>query len=265
VCLLVVLSRVVRGAPLVVAANRDERYSRPSQSIAVLRAAAPRILGGRDGLAGGTWLAVNEHGVVAGLTNRPSPAGRDPSKRSRGELPLALAAHRDARAAVEDVASRLRPGDYNPCWLLVGDRASLYSMDMTATAAPLVTELPAGIHVLENRPLGPPSAKVAHVLQLAGGAAGMDGAELASLLRALLADHTVPAPDAPAEARGPDAPIQLGPPELAACCVHTPQYGTRSAELVTVPSDPRALPVVEVADGPPCTAPFRDASGLWTG
>ena len=200
-CLLVVLSRVVRGAPLVVAANRDERYSRPSQSIAVLRVAAPRILGGRDGLAGGTWLAVNEHGVVAGLTNRPSPAGRDPSKRSRGELPLALAAHRDARAAVEDVASRLRPGDYNPCWLLVGDRASLYSMDMTATAAPLVTELPAGIHVLENRPLGAPSAKVTHVRQLAGGAAGMDGAELASLLRALLADHTVPAPDAPAEAR----------------------------------------------------------------
>ncbi|HUZ19170.1 MAG TPA: NRDE family protein [Acidimicrobiales bacterium] len=253
-CLLVVLSRVVPGAPLVVAANRDERYSRPSESIAVLRAAAPRILGGRDGLAGGTWLAVNEHGVVAGLTNRPSPAGRDPSKRSRGELPLALAVHADARTAVEDVAARLRPGEYNPCWLLVGDRSSLFSMDMTATRAARVTELPAGIHVLENRALGSPSAKVTHARRLAAGAAEAVGAELASSLRDLLADHSVPAAGAP----GPE-----GTSELGACCVHTAAYGTRSAELVTVPDDPLALPLLEVADGPPCTAPFRDASALW--
>ena len=75
------------GFPLVVAANRDERLDRPAHSLCVLREHAPRILGGRDDLAGGTWLAVNEHGVVAGLTNRPSPGGRDPTKRSRGELP----------------------------------------------------------------------------------------------------------------------------------------------------------------------------------
>ena len=46
--------------------------------------------GGRDLMAGGTWLAVNDHGVVAGLTNKPAEEGRDPSKRSRGEIPLAL-------------------------------------------------------------------------------------------------------------------------------------------------------------------------------
>ena len=45
------------------------------------------MLGGRDELAGGTWLAVNEHGVVAGLTNQPAAVGRDASKRSRGEMP----------------------------------------------------------------------------------------------------------------------------------------------------------------------------------
>ena len=71
VCLLIALFQVVPGAPLIVAANRDELLARPAVTMTVLRPAGPRILGGRDELAGGTWLAVNEHGLVAGLTNRP--------------------------------------------------------------------------------------------------------------------------------------------------------------------------------------------------
>ena len=130
-CLLVVVSRPGSATPLVVGANRDERLERPATAVTVLRRSGPRILGGRDEEAGGTWLAVNEHGVVAGLTNRPSPEGRDPSKKSRGELPLALAAYRDARSAVEDFATRFRAADYNPAWLLVGDRTSLFALDMT--------------------------------------------------------------------------------------------------------------------------------------
>src|SRR6202051_1248519 len=106
-CLLVVVSRLDPGAPLVVGANRDEQLVRPAVAMTVLRDAHPRIVGGRDEEAGGTWLAVNEHGVVAGLTNRPSPDGRDLSKRSRGELPIALAEHRDAASAVQDFAGRL--------------------------------------------------------------------------------------------------------------------------------------------------------------
>jgi hypothetical protein len=60
---------------------------------------------------------VNEHGVVAGLTNRPSPGGRDPTKRSRGELPRLLAKHRSATAAVTDLMDGIRPSTYNPTWL----------------------------------------------------------------------------------------------------------------------------------------------------
>lgn len=78
-------------APLVVAANRDERLDRPALAMTVLTEGDPRILGGRDEQAGGTWLAVNDRGVVAGLTNRPAPDGADPARRTRGELPLALA------------------------------------------------------------------------------------------------------------------------------------------------------------------------------
>src|SRR5437762_1704887 len=80
-----------------------------------------RLLGGRDDLAGGTWLAANEHGVVAGLTNRP--ASRDPARRSRGELPLTLAADVSAEIAVDALVRDFRPLDYNPAWILVGDRS----------------------------------------------------------------------------------------------------------------------------------------------
>jgi uncharacterized protein with NRDE domain len=145
VCLLIVLTRLDDGAPLVVAANRDERLDRPATAAAVLAETGPRVLGGRDELAGGTWLAVNEHGVVAGLTNRPSPAGRDATKRSRGELPLALARHADATSAVEDLARDVRSEDYNAAWLLVGDRRCLYYVAVGGSGAPEIETLSPGL------------------------------------------------------------------------------------------------------------------------
>jgi uncharacterized protein with NRDE domain len=157
VCLLIALSRTVDGAPLVIGANRDEFYGRPATAMTVLQERGPRLLGGRDHLAGGTWLAVSEHGVVAGLTNQPSASGprRDPSKRSRGELPLMFAAYPDAATAVEQVCAKLDPGAYNPCWLLVGDRQGLFSVGLAGGTAPEVRELPPGQYVLENVPLDP--------------------------------------------------------------------------------------------------------------
>jgi uncharacterized protein with NRDE domain len=268
VCLLLALFRSVPDVPLIVAANRDERLARPAVTMTVLRDAGPRILGGRDELAGGTWLAVNEHGVVAGLTNQPTAAGRDAAKRSRGELPLAFTAYRTADEAVAKVTSALDPLDYNPCWLLVGDREHLFSVGLAGGHRPDVRELPPGLHVLENTPLGAPSAKTAQVTrkvtaELAarasypGGPAARDAATAADALAAVLRDHE---PAAAPAATLPDG--RPRPPELSAACVHTPDYGTRSALIVTVPA--AALPHLEVTDGRPCEVPFQDASGLWS-
>ena len=175
-CLLIALSGVLTSAPLLVAANRDERYDRPAEVITVLRAHGPRILGGRDAVAGGTWLAVNEHGLVAGLTNQPLAGPRDDTRRSRGELPLAFAAHPDAATAVAKVCPELDPSDYNPCWLLVGDRHSLFSVGLTGGHSPVVRQLPPGSYVLENVPLDDYSAKARQVGQLvAAGIASKTG------------------------------------------------------------------------------------------
>jgi uncharacterized protein with NRDE domain len=260
VCLLIALFQVVPGAPLMIAANRDEQLDRPAVVMTVLREASPRILGGRDELAGGTWLAVNEHGVVAGLTNQPSAAGRDPRKKSRGGLPLAFAAHKTAAEAVAAVRAEIDPADYNPCWMLVGDRQSLFSVGIAGGPGPEVEELGPGLHVLENAPLPAPSAKADLVRRLVSeeraaqadrGPAGTQAA-----LDAVLRVHQPAVP----EPRTDDAG-RIWPAEISAPCVHANGYGTRSAMTVCVPPD--GVPLVRVADGRPCEVPFRDVTSLW--
>ena len=265
-CLLIVASRIDADFPLVVGANRDERLDRKAIAVTVLRDSGPRILGGRDEVAGGTWLAVNEHGVVAALTNQPSPNGRDDSKRSRGELPLALAAHAHAGDAVQDFVDRFRPRDYNRAWLLVGDREFLYYIDMTGDDRADVAALAPGVHVLGNYPLGQASVKVDFVRSYMDRHAGHGGAGLQRALRGILADHTIP-PGAAEEIRahgGVTADGSPRPPQLAAACVHTESYGTRSAAIVRVPASPGAGPSMEVADGPSCVTPYTDATACWS-
>ncbi len=255
---------VVPDAPLIVAANRDERLDRPAVPMTVLREREPRILGGRDELAGGTWLAVNEHGVVAGLTNQPSADGRDPTKRSRGELPLAFAAHRSAAAAVAAVRSDIDPAAYNPCWMLVGDRESLFSIGISGSSAPAVERLGPGLHILENAPLRSESAKADFVRALVTDAMARrpadDAAATITALETVLGNHQPAVPQPRTDATG-----RVWPASLSAVCVHADGYGTRSGMIVTVPADAADArrPAVLVADGPPCQAPMQDLTSMW--
>jgi len=252
VCLLIVMSRLVPDWPLIVAANRDERLDRPTAAVGHLPSLGPRTLGGTDLLAGGTWLAVNEAGVVAGLTNKPSPGGRDPTKRSRGDIPLALTSTDSAASAVASFESTFKPGERNPCWALVGDRRSLFYLDLTLPDAISAVELPPGLYVLENRALGDPSAKIQHVRRAMGRVSTVSG-DVPGVLRAVLKDHTVtsPAVDGTAEAQ------RLA--QMSCCCVHADGYGTRSSMLVCDPLSPIAEPEVWASEGPSCVNPLREA------
>lgn len=250
-CLLAVLFQVHPDAPLVVAANRDEWLARPAEPLGVLRR-VPRTLGGRDAQAGGTWLAINGDGVVAGLTNQPSQAGPDPARRTRGELPVLFTAEADAEVGVRLSVGRLRSEDYNPCWLLVGDRQALWFVAVEGRGPPRAQPLAPGIHVLENRPLLPASPKASRVAARLADAVAWRGDALVEGLARVLRGHDVP--DGPAdEAR----PLALGAP-----CVHAGPYGTRSSSITVVP--PAGRPRVLFADGPPCQAAFEDRSALWS-
>ena len=261
-CLLLFSWQTESEYPLVVAANRDERLDRPACSLCVLRERSPRILGGRDELAGGTWLAVNQHGVVAGLTNRPAPGGRDLSKRSRGELPVMLTVHASADDAVSHLLDTVVPGQYNPAWLLVGDRRSLWYVELATDLAPTARPLDPGVHVLENVALGDPSPKADRIRSLVPGAgANGSGSSLWAALPSILADHVLP-PGAAEATFGDDRSPR--PEATLAACVHTEDYGTRSAAMVRLPAAAEVHPQMLVADGPPCTSPWVDVSGRWT-
>lgn len=253
-CLLAVLSHTVPGTPLMVAANRDELLARPSVSMTVLSPATPRILGGRDTIANGTWLSVNEHGVVAGLTNLPNPAGRDAAKRSRGELPMLAAAHTTAEAAARTLGRELRTELYNPCWLLIADRTGVFYLDITGFGAPGFVSLGRGAWILENRPILSDSSKADSVRLALSRVNGLDGDDWAGGIHEVFKSHEVPE-------RAKRTPASVRPLETEAPCVHAGPYGTRSSIFVKVGAE--GLPDVRYTDGPPCTASLVDASPLW--
>ncbi len=85
-CLIVFAWRPEHDLPLVMAANRDEFYARPSLPLSAWED-APGLYGGRDLEAGGTWLGIGPHGRFAALTNIRNPR-QPPRGRSRGELPV---------------------------------------------------------------------------------------------------------------------------------------------------------------------------------
>lgn len=258
-CLLAVMSRVRADLPLVLAANRDELLARPAAPFDLLEPAAPRRAGGRDLVAGGTWLAVGEHGLVAGLTNRPVAGGYDPSRRSRGELPLLASAHPGARAAAEALGATLAADQYNPCWLLVADAVSAFVLEVGDAPRPRVIELPPGIHVLENRPPEAASPKAAAVAARLEALREAPAEALVERLRGILSSHELP-PGLPA-AGAPGADGRPRPPASEAPCVHLPGYGTRAATVVLGPAGD--APRIHHAEGPPCTAPLvpRDPWG----
>src|SRR6187431_411276 len=96
-CTIALLIDVVAGAPIVLAANRDELYERPTRPPEIL-VASPRIAGGVDALSGGTWLAVRADGRFAAVTNQRVLARPPPGLRSRGLAVLGLAAAEDPDA-----------------------------------------------------------------------------------------------------------------------------------------------------------------------
>ncbi len=251
-CLLIALHRTHPEAALIIAANRDELLARPATPMTVLQESGPRILGGRDLVAGGTWLAVNEHGVAAALTNRAAAVGRQ-GLRSRGEWPIFLAGHSSAAKAARAFCATFSPADFSPGWVLVGDGTALFYIAMDREREPVPVELGAGMHVLENRPLHVLSPKAMAVRRRLQGIQDLDGAELETTLMTLLAGHEAP--------RAARTLRSTRPPEAQCPCVHLGPYGTRSSALVRI--DEGRSPRISFSEGPPCTHDFRDATGLW--
>ncbi|MBB4919554.1 NRDE family protein [Streptosporangium saharense] len=125
--------------PLIMVGVRDEFVERPWSPPAPYW---PGLLGGRDLLAGGTWLAVHPgSGRIAALVNGQGLLAPQESRISRGELPL--------RAAAEGGLTGLDPVSYDPFHLILAERtgARIWHWDGTALWE---EELPRGTHMIVN-------------------------------------------------------------------------------------------------------------------
>jgi len=124
-CTVVLLRRPDHGWPLLIAANRDEMADRPWLPPGRHWSDRQEVVAGLDVLAGGTWLGINEHGVVAAVLNRINSLGPAPGLRSRGELPLEALDHAEADAAAAAL-SDLDPAAYRLFNMVVADATDAF-------------------------------------------------------------------------------------------------------------------------------------------
>jgi uncharacterized protein with NRDE domain len=164
-CLITIAWQWRADLPLVIAANRDEWFDRPTAPPHWWRPApdAPEIFAGRDLQAGGTWLGSTRKGRFAALTNirRPKrdvsqPASREAS-RSRGELVVqALTSPLAPRAVLTQIARQRT--EYDGFNLIVGDlsRKECYALNSDVGE---VQALSPGIHAISNGAINAPWPK----------------------------------------------------------------------------------------------------------
>ena len=144
-CLIVLAHRADERFPFVLAANRDEDYERPSHS-AGFWPDAPHILGGRDVLHGGSWLAITTSGRFAAVTNL---RGAERRTRSRGALVRDfVTSDVDARVFAENILAHA--SEYSGFHLLIGQAGG----EVVHVTPECWIALPNGIHAISNAPLG---------------------------------------------------------------------------------------------------------------
>ncbi len=235
-CTLVAFIAAWPGAPLIVAANRDERLDRP--------ASPPRRWPGEffaapvDDLAGGTWLGLHDSGLFVGITNRAG-ASRDPNLLSRGQLVVEALRLGTAREVHGAFATTLDARRYNPFHLFYADPSGDAFVTWFDGQAVHQQELPRGLAVVTERSLGGDDH----------GRTDRVTRELEPLLRS----------DAPPalEALAPAMMQHDESDRIASTCVHVPElgYGTRSSLLLDVRRKPMKSRWLW-AEGPPCIAPY---------
>lgn len=191
---MILLSGSVPGLPLVVAANRDEFYERPTDPP---RRTGDTIVSGIDRVGGGTWMGATDAGLVVAVTNQRTNRPPEAGKRSRGALVTACLAA-GSRAAALALARSLDPADYNPFNLVIADATGV---DVILAERGHVARPPGVIVVTNDHTEGPAAALAAPI-------ADQPWPGVAASLAQILADPPI--------------------------CRHSPIYGTRSATIVAV-------------------------------
>jgi len=222
ICLLVFAFHSHPNYPLIVAANRDEFYSRPTNSAAYWTD-HPQVFAGRDLEKGGTWLGVTTDCRFAALTNFRDPSSRKTNPKSRGNLVSRfLMSKVEAAEFLAEV--KHEADDYDDFNIVVGNSHDLYYFSSRNSH---VKRLSPGIYGVSNYFLDTPWPKLMQAKTQFQQIINTAEPPLSNLFE-LLSDKS-PAPDD----QLPDTGIGLEwERRLSSVFVASPTYGTRASTIL---------------------------------
>ena len=250
-CTFVTLRRPGLPWPVLIAANRDEMIGRPWRAPGRHWPDRPEVVGGLDELAGGSWLGLNDHGVVAGMLNRFGTLGPAPGVRSRGELVLEALDHADAADAAAALAG-IDPKAYRTFNLMIADNRDAFWIrhaDPTGALPVQVTALGPGLSMIAAGDLDEADSPRLRRYRPRFESKTPDPATGDwSAWERLLADDTSDPKSGPASA------LRFATPE---------GFATVSSALIALPGPGRkgAKPVFRFAAYHPQATPWQDVSG----
>jgi hypothetical protein len=236
-CLLAVYFRAIEGVPLLVGANREEAYARGGTPPQLLTGTCAAV-GGTDPTAGGTWLGVNQYGVLAAVTNRPK--SRVPDRpRSRGLLLRELLERPNVSGAVDWAARELGSNRYAGCNVVCADTNNLIVIHAGDWLR--IRPMPPGLHALTARDVDDAhDPRLAHTLGWLGRSNITDADAGIRALKELCGQKG------------------NGGPQI---CIRREMGGTVSSSIILL-RQPLSESIYLHAQGPPDCTPYEDYSEL---
>lgn len=211
--------------PLIIAANRDEFYNRPT-SASQFWPDTPSVLAGKDLQAGGSWMGVTRNGYLAALTNIRDPSREKSNARSRGEL---VVNYLKSPQSIKDYYSSLSRNrdNYNGYNLIYGHYQQLAVYNNFADR---LTLLEPGVHGLSNAQINSPWPKIIGGTQALADYISSNHSLAPERLFDLLANED----KAPID-KLPNTGVPLEWEErLSSIFIRSEDYGTRSSTLLLI-------------------------------
>ena len=239
-CTLVFALDLLGPGTALVATNRDEDPARASEPPQVL-GREPLVVGGRDAVAGGTWLALRaDVPGVAMLLNRRDPTPEKQGRRSRGLLTLDVATAPDPR---ERALAEAAIGHYAPCSLVWLSPRGSWHLSIRAGRAPALEPITPGWHAITHFEMDDATdPRATSILARLQGWKPKTRAEAEARLTAIISSH--------------------GTGRAPAVCLHEGRAPTVSAAMLWLAPGEVSY---HHAQGRPCVTPFEDFTHLATG
>jgi len=240
-CLIILSYRMHARYPLILAANRDEFYERPSAPVSLWHD-APDLIAGRDLKSGGTWLGITKKGRLAAVTNYREPGSFRENAPSRGWLVKDfLCGQEEPKAYLKKTAERM--DQYNGFSLILGDTSSIYYFSNRGD----MLELSPGMYGLSNRLLDTAWPKINRGKEALGSLLSKADNPLPEDIFSILSDQSKPVDN-----ELPETGVGLEWERiLSSIFITSPVYGTRSSSVIMIDRKNHVMFIEKIFNGKP--------------